>query len=93
MHQNLLFCILRIALVCFITTHLGNDVYSLCRFYPILAPLQTYLLGYLRYNSKDSLLSADSLKSFATHLNEKCSNVLVMAGAGLSTPSGIPDFR
>lgn len=57
------------------------------------APLQTYLLGYLRYNSKDSRLSTDSLKSFATTLNEKCSNVLVMVGAGLSTPSGIPDFR
>lgn len=57
------------------------------------APLTSYLLSCLRYNSKDSRLSADSLKTFATHLNEKCSNVLVMAGAGLSTPSGIPDFR
>ena len=24
---------------------------------------------------------------------ERASNILVMAGAGLSTPSGIPDFR
>ncbi|KDR18595.1 NAD-dependent protein deacetylase sirtuin-3, mitochondrial-like [Zootermopsis nevadensis] len=48
---------------------------------------------HLRYFSKDFNLSADSLKSFANHLKERSSNVLVMAGAGLSTPSGIPDFR
>jgi len=25
--------------------------------------------------------------------NEECKNVVVVAGAGISTPSGIPDFR
>ena len=34
-----------------------------------------------------------SLDSIGQDILEKGSNILVMAGAGLSTPSGIPDFR
>lgn len=37
--------------------------------------------------------SGTSLKSLATHLRDNSKRVMVMAGAGLSTPSGIPDFR
>lgn len=55
--------------------------------------LQSCSAAHLRYFSQANQLSAESLKSFANQLKEKCNNVLVMAGAGLSTPSGIPDFR
>jgi len=37
-------------------------------------------------------LSAD-IDRIATKIKDESCNVLVMAGAGLSTPSGIPDFR
>ncbi|PSN41036.1 NAD-dependent protein deacetylase sirtuin-3 [Blattella germanica] len=47
----------------------------------------------VRCFSSDGLLPTETLQGFADHLKEKCDNVLVMAGAGLSTPSGIPDFR
>jgi len=33
------------------------------------------------------------LDQIAEQIKSDCNNVLVMAGAGLSTPSGIPDFR
>ena len=33
------------------------------------------------------------IDQIAEQIKSDCSNVLVMAGAGLSTPSGIPDFR
>lgn len=34
----------------------------------------------------------DKIKKVATHIHQS-SSILVMTGAGLSTPSGIPDFR
>jgi hypothetical protein len=73
--------------------NLGHDTDDRSRFCSILAHLQSCPTAHLRYFSKANQLSAESLKSFADHLKEKCNNVLVMAGAGLSTPSGIPDFR
>ena len=38
--------------------------------------------------------AANSVEDIANLIKgEKCKNVIVMAGAGISTPSGIPDFR
>ncbi|CAF1006112.1 unnamed protein product [Adineta steineri] len=42
--------------------------------------------------AKDSVLKAFDLKTAAEYMS-KCSNIVVMAGAGISTSAGIPDFR
>lgn len=41
-------------------------------------------------NDKQSLRSIEDV---ATYIKRHSSNILVMVGAGMSTPSGIPDFR
>lgn len=44
--------------------------------------------------SRDGGVSVDSLEDIAKNIREqKYKRVVVMAGAGISTPSGIPDFR
>lgn len=45
------------------------------------------------FYKKSSDVPSDSLSSIAKYMAETSKNVLVMAGAGLSTHSGIPDFR
>lgn len=42
--------------------------------------------------AEDPVLSSFDLPTVAEFLN-KCSNIVVMAGAGISTSAGIPDFR
>ncbi|CAF1016181.1 unnamed protein product [Adineta steineri] len=42
--------------------------------------------------AKDPVLKAFDLKTAAEYMS-KCSNIVVMAGAGISTSAGIPDFR
>ncbi|XP_046383925.1 NAD-dependent protein deacetylase sirtuin-3, mitochondrial-like [Ischnura elegans] len=37
--------------------------------------------------------SSGSSENISAIIRDKCENIVVMAGAGLSTPSGIPDFR
>jgi hypothetical protein len=41
---------------------------------------------------EDRVLKSFDLKTAAKYMS-KCSNVVVMAGAGISTSAGIPDFR
>jgi NAD-dependent SIR2 family protein deacetylase len=41
---------------------------------------------------EEPVLKAFDLKTAAEYMN-KCSNVIIMAGAGISTSAGIPDFR
>ena len=40
----------------------------------------------------DPVLKSFDLKSAAEYMS-KCSNIIIMAGAGISTSAGIPDFR
>lgn len=40
----------------------------------------------------DPVLKAFDLKTAAEYMS-KCSNIIIMAGAGISTSAGIPDFR
>jgi NAD-dependent SIR2 family protein deacetylase len=42
--------------------------------------------------AEDPVLKSFDLKTAAEYMS-KCSNVVVMAGAGISTSAGIPDFR
>ena len=42
--------------------------------------------------AEDPVLKSFDLKTAAEHMS-KCSNVIIMAGAGISTSAGIPDFR
>ena len=44
-----------------------------------------------RYFSTFNVSSVDDIADLIKH--DKCKNIIVMAGAGISTPSGIPDFR
>ena len=44
-----------------------------------------------RYFSTFNASSVNDIANLIKH--GKCKNVIVMAGAGISTPSGIPDFR
>ena len=52
------------------------------------------LVGSLKSDepAEDPVLKSFDLKTAAEHLS-KCSNVVIMAGAGMSTSAGIPDFR
>ena len=53
-----------------------------------------YSLGYHRRYILDGGRSLTNVKEVAEYVKEKpVGNVVVMAGAGISTPSGIPDFR
>jgi NAD-dependent histone deacetylase SIR2 len=42
--------------------------------------------------AEDPVLKSFDLKTAAEYMN-KCSNIIVMSGAGISTSAGIPDFR
>ncbi len=42
--------------------------------------------------AKDPILKSFDLKTAAEYMSN-CSNVIIMAGAGISTSAGIPDFR
>jgi hypothetical protein len=42
--------------------------------------------------AEDPVLKSFDLKTAAEYMS-KCSNVIIMAGAGISTSAGIPDFR
>ncbi|KAL2915854.1 Sir2 histone deacetylase Hst2 [Polyrhizophydium stewartii] len=45
-------------------------------------------------NPKLNILPDSTLESFAAFVRKnKCSNIIVMTGAGISTSAGIPDFR
>lgn len=48
-------------------------------------------------SGKSRSLSTVSVSTIVDIVNmikdDKCKNIIVMAGAGISTPSGIPDFR
>uniref|UniRef100_A0A0N7ZBS6 Deacetylase sirtuin-type domain-containing protein n=1 Tax=Scylla olivacea TaxID=85551 RepID=A0A0N7ZBS6_SCYOL len=43
-------------------------------------------------SGSDKQLS-QGIESVASYIKQQASNILVMVGAGMSTPSGIPDFR
>lgn len=52
------------------------------------------LFGSLKLDepAEDPVLKSFDLETVAEYMS-KCSNVVVMAGAGISTSAGIPDFR
>ncbi|XP_042242521.1 NAD-dependent protein deacetylase sirtuin-3-like [Homarus americanus] len=60
---------------------------------------QKYIRQFNLFNLWSSLSSnkdtpiLKTVEDVAEFIKNQCSNILVMAGAGLSTPSGIPDFR
>lgn len=43
--------------------------------------------------AKSSHIAAPDLESVAAYIREKQPRIVVMAGAGVSTAAGIPDFR
>lgn len=46
------------------------------------------------YVRKISTAAVNSVEDLVNLIKgDKCKNIIVMAGAGISTPSGIPDFR
>lgn len=48
-------------------------------------------LSHVRGLSSSAVHSVEDIVSLIK--GDKCKNIIVMAGAGISTPSGIPDFR
>ena len=50
-----------------------------------------YTNGNVRSTSDNDILK--NIGDVAKFIKNEASNILVMTGAGLSTPSGIPDFR
>ncbi|KAG8234918.1 hypothetical protein J437_LFUL015326 [Ladona fulva] len=44
-------------------------------------------------NIRNYSTSSETIKAVSSYIRDKCESIVVMAGAGLSTPSGIPDFR
>ncbi|EPQ50965.1 NAD-dependent deacetylase sirtuin-2 [Gloeophyllum trabeum ATCC 11539] len=54
----------------------------------------SFLKGNQRYEGKPTVLEACDLASIVKYMkSDKCKRVFIMNGAGISTSSGIPDFR